>query len=103
MNNLTSTQPFLFEYIKKDLLIHIDKAKCSLFHLEQLLYDHPELLFNNLCLNDGHTTKIIIKIKEQEKCLRKLNEDLANIDAHLSRVSPIPCDMDIITNGINLL
>ncbi len=86
MSNFMSSQPFLFEYIRKDILFQIDKVKCSINILENTIYDHPDLLFNKLSLEDGKTTNIIMKIKEQERCLAKLNEELQKINEHLARL-----------------
>ncbi len=87
MSNFISTQPFLFEYMKKDILVQIDRVKNSIQILENTVYDHPELLFNKLSLEDGNTTKIIMKIKGYERCLAKLNEELRSINECLTRLA----------------
>ena len=87
MSNFMSTQPFLFEYMKKDILVQIDRVKYSINILENTIYDHPDLLFNRLSLQDGSTTKIIVKIKEHERCLVKLNEELRCINENLARLA----------------
>lgn len=103
MSNFMSTQPFLFECMKKDILIQIDRVKYSINILENTIYDHPELLFNKLSLQDGSTTKIIVKIKEHERCLIKLNEELRCINENLARlaIEEQRGNVEYITNKMN--
>ncbi len=99
MSNFIPSQSFHFEYLKKDLLVQIDSVKSSINLLENTIYDHPELLFNRLSLEDNSVTKIILKIKENERYLTKLNEELQKINAHLLKINTEQRDgVDYITN-----
>ncbi len=104
MNNFTSTNLFMFEYMKNDLKTQIDRVKFLIFQLEQQIYDNPELLFNKLSLENGNTTKIVAKIKEYENCLKKYNEDLEKINMAI-RSNALELerknDIDSITKQMN--